>query len=372
MDPQAPCCHHPACPARGQVGRDNIRLHRRKERRYRCLRCGQSFAATAGTVFFRLRTAVEVVTVVLTLRCHGCPIQAIVAPFGLDVRTVAAWQRRAGQHGQAVHQHLVAQGKVGREHVQADAWYVKLVGQRVGMALALAVPTRLWLGGVVSPQRDLTLITRFVQMVRASARRLALVVGVDGLSSYLTAFGRVFRDPVRTGRRGRPRLVLVAGFLLGQGVKQYAKRHVTGVVHRAVQGTLTASNAAVVASGGGTTINTAYIERLHATFRSALTSLVRRGRAIARQQGTLTAGMWLVGSADNFCGEHESLRVPAGTRTGRKWQERTPAMAAGLTGHRWSRRELLSYQVPLPTWAAPKRRGRPPKQARPPLQAVAV
>jgi hypothetical protein len=38
-------------------------------------------------------------------------------------------------------------------------------------------------------------------------------------------------------------------------------------------------------------------------------------------------------------------------------------MAAGLTEHRWTMRELLCYQVPLPAWVAPKRRGRPPKQA---------
>ncbi len=34
--------------------------------------------------------------------------------------------------------------------------------------MALAVPSRLWLGGVISPHRDRALITRLVQMVRAS------------------------------------------------------------------------------------------------------------------------------------------------------------------------------------------------------------
>ena len=37
-------------------------------------------------------------------------------------------------------------------------------------------------------------------------------------------------------------------------------------------------------------------------------------------------------------------------------------MAAGLTHHRWTMLELLRYQVPLPPWVAPKRRGRPPKR----------
>jgi hypothetical protein len=55
-----------------------------------------------------------------------------------------------------------------------------------------------------------------------------------------------------------------------------------------------------------------------------------------------------------------------------KWQERIPAMAAGLADHRWTRLELMRYQVPLPAWVAPKRRGRPPKRALRPTVAVAA
>jgi transposase-like protein len=361
MDPQRAFCHNPACPARGQVGRGNIGVQSRAEQRYRCQCCGQTFAATKGTVFYRLRTAADLVTVVLTLLSHGCPPQAIVAAFGLDERTVAAWLARAGTHCQQVHEHLVQREQLDLAHVQADELWVKLVGRRVWMALALAVPTRLWLGGAISPQRDLGLITGLVQQIRACAGRLALLVCVDGLASYVTAFRRVFRTPVHTGRRGRPRLVAVAGFLLGQVVKQYAQRRVVSVKQRVVQGTAEAIAAVLAATGTGHGIHTAYIERLNATFRSALAPLVRRGRAIAHKAETLTAGMYLVGSAYNFCWEHGSLRLRAPAGAGRKWRERTPAMAAGLTDHCWSLRELLSYQVPLPAWVPPKRRGRPPK-----------
>jgi transposase-like protein len=150
----------------------------------------------------------------------GCPVQAIVAAFGLDERTVAAWQARAGQHCQAIHEHVVAQGQVDLQHVQADELWVKLVGKKVWLAMARAVPSRLWLGGVVSAHRDLALIMRLVPIVRSCAQTAALLVCVDGLSSYMTAFRRVFRRPVHTGRRGRPRLVAEAGVLLAQVVKQ--------------------------------------------------------------------------------------------------------------------------------------------------------
>ena len=99
----------------------------------------------------RLRTATDVVTVVLTLVCHGCPIQAIVAACGLDERTVAAWVTRAGQPCPQVPPHVVQQGHVDLQPVQADERWVQLVGRRVWMAMALAVPSRLWLGASSAP-----------------------------------------------------------------------------------------------------------------------------------------------------------------------------------------------------------------------------
>jgi transposase-like protein len=372
MNPQTQLCHNTQCPARGQWGQGNIQVHSRAEQRYRCTACGQTFVATKDTPFYRLRTASDVVTIVLTLLSHGCPTQAIVAAFGFDERTVAAWLTRAGQHCQRVHQYMVQQGHVDLQHVQADELWVKLVGRRVWMAMALAIPSRLWLGGVISPQRDRVLITTLVQMIRACGRSLAILVCVDGLASYVTAFLRVFRQPVRTRRRGRPRLVLEAGLLIGQVVKRYVRRRVVDVERRVVRGTAEAITAVLAATGGGTGINTAYIERLNATFRSALAVLARRGRAIAHTEAVLTAGMWLVGGTYNFCWLHDSLRIAAPRGAPWKWQERTPAMAAGLTDHRWTMRELLRYQVPLPPWVAPQRRGRPPKQAQPPAITLAA
>lgn len=180
MDPTKQFCHNPDCLQRGQIGRGNIGVHSEKDQRYICHACQTAFSATKGTPFFRLRTAADVVTLVLTLLCHGCPLQAIVAAFDVDERTVAEWQARAGQHCQQVHAHLVQAGQVDLQHVQADEVWVKMVGRKVWMALALAVPSRLWLGEVVSPHRDRALITSIVQMVRSCAVSLAILVASMG------------------------------------------------------------------------------------------------------------------------------------------------------------------------------------------------
>ena len=372
MDPHAAFCPNLACPARGQVGQGTITVHSWTERRYRCQVCGRTFAATSGTPFYRLQTEAALVLVVLSLLSWGCPIQAVVRTFAVDERTVAAWLQRAGQHCQQVHGHLVQQSQVDLQHVQADELWVKLVGQRAWLAVAVAVPSRLWLGGVLSRQRDHHLITAVLQQVRACARSWAILSCVDGLAAYVTACLRLFRHPIFTGRRGRPRLVVEPGLLIGQVVKRYVQRHVISTNQRVVRGTVEAIGAVLEATATGTGIHTSYIERLNATFRSHLAPLVRRGRAIAHTLAALEAGMWLVGCCYNWCWPHDSLRLHAPSARGRQWLERTPAMTAGLTDHPWTLRDLLWYRVPPPAWVAPTRRGRPPKQHQPFPRTVAA
>jgi transposase-like protein len=345
MDPQDQFCPNTHCPASGQTAQGNIKVHSYPQRRYRCTTCRRTFAATTGTPYYRLHTDPAVFVCVVTLLAHGCPIQAIVVAFGLDERTVAAWQDRAGNHARAVHHHFLRTAVMDLLHVQADEICGKIAGGRCWLAMALAVPYRLWLGGVVSPVRDLHLIEQLVALVRlAWTPGRTLLICVDGLASYVTAFRRAFREAVHTGRRGRPPYRLPRGVLLGQVVKNHRGRRLVGVVRRAVWGSLGRIHRVLQRTGTGQQIHTSYIERLNATFRSRLAGLVRRGRGLAHKVETLEMGMYLVGCVYNFCTEHLSLRisVPGGQT---KWQGQTPAMAARWTDHVWSVQELLSYKA---------------------------
>jgi transposase-like protein len=73
MDPTTTFCPNMACPARGQSGQGNIGIHSRKDKRFMCTECHKTFSATQGTVFSRLRTSAETVSLVVTLLAHGCP-----------------------------------------------------------------------------------------------------------------------------------------------------------------------------------------------------------------------------------------------------------------------------------------------------------
>ena len=105
MDPKGVFCDNPVCPHRGQADQGNIKIHSRKEQRFRCFTCKKTFAASKGTPFYRLHKDDVLLVCVVTLLAHGCPLPAIVVAYGLDERTVADWRDKAGTHCQAVHQH---------------------------------------------------------------------------------------------------------------------------------------------------------------------------------------------------------------------------------------------------------------------------
>lgn len=362
MHPQTPCCHNLQGPARGPRGPGPMRVPRHSARRSRGTRGGQTCAATPGPPCSRRRTATAVGSLVLTLLRPGGPTPA----------SVAAGRRRAGHHGQPGHRPVVQPGPAALPHVQAAARWVRLGGRRAWVATALAGPSRLGLGGVLSPPRDLALRTPVVPLLRTWGRNQAPLVCGAGLARAVTAVLRVGRQPLRPGRRGRPRVVRAAGVLLGHLVKRSGQRRGASGARRVVRGTEAASATVLAASHRGPVSETADSERLTATCRASSAPLARRGRALAPTETVLSAGRWLVGCPENCCWWHERLRRRAPAGAPWQWPERPPAMAAGLTTHRWPMPDLRCCQVPRSPWAAPKRRGRPPTRAQPIALALAA
>jgi hypothetical protein len=174
---------------------------------------------------------------------------------------------------------------------------------------------------------------------------------------YPGSIRRAFREKVKgVAGRGRSRLQAWPEIVIGTVIKKTAKKRVVEVIRRLTQGGAFAAIALLAVSQGGKQLNTAFIERLNATFRERLASLTRRCRHAARKVSRLQAGMWLVGCTYNFCWPHHELsRRAARTQDHRGEVLLTPAMASGLTDHVWSVRELLTVRIPPPAWIAPKR-----------------
>ena len=144
MNPTTVFCPPLACPARGQIGQGNMRIHSQQEKRCRCTECRRPFTTTKGPAWSRLRTSAATVTRVGTLRAPGGPLQAMGVACGVAERTVAEWWQRAGVQGQALQEPVVEPPRdLGQG--QADESRVKQQGGGVWLALARMVSTRLWL-----------------------------------------------------------------------------------------------------------------------------------------------------------------------------------------------------------------------------------
>jgi transposase-like protein len=366
MNPQEIFCPNIDCPARGQIGKGNIGIQSRKEKRFVCHVCQRTFTTRKSTLFYRLHSDPQLVLLVIALLVYGCPRQAIVHAFHLDERTVRQWWLRAGQHCEAVHDYLLGHCQLDLQQVQADEIKVRTQRGSFWMALALTVPTRLWLGGAVSAHRDAALIQTVANQVRAMALCRPLLLAVDGWWSYITAFRRAFRTPLprRPGEGGRQLLIPWPNIAIVQVIKPRSDE-VWQIQRRIVQGGVQMIEHLIQRTQGGGVINTAYIERLNATFRQRLDNLTRHTRRLARHPETLTAGMYLLGCVYNFCDWHQSLRLRLCVgRYGFHWVQRTPALAARLTDHRWSLEELMIFKVPLPAWKPQLGRGRPSNEFR--------
>jgi hypothetical protein len=249
---------------------------------------------------------------------------------------------------------VVQQGQLEGQHLQVDEIRVKIVKGIQWMAMGILVGSQLWLGGVVGASRDKQLIRALAGQVRACLCPAPVLVAFDGLKTYIKAFQQAFRERVPGQDPGRPRLVPWPDVVLVQVIKRFVKGQAAEIERRIVQGAPALLARLLWESRGGIVINTAFIERLNATFRQHLTWLTRRTRSLAHRPDTLVHGMYLLGTVYNFCRFHLMLSLPDRS-------PRTPAMAAGLTDHRWSMLEFLSFKTPPPPFVPPKRRGRKPK-----------
>ena len=109
----------------------------------------------------------------------------------------------------------------------------------------------------------------------------------------------------------------------------------------------------------GWQINTACVERLNLDIRQRVAAVGRRGNTLCQGEDGVHQQLVVCQSSHNFCLPHASLRqrvlIPEptnGSGSAKLWRPCTPAMAAGLTDHVWTWRDVLLYRVP--PWPQPQ------------------
>jgi hypothetical protein len=127
--------------------------------------------------------------------------------------------------------------------------------------------------------------------------------------------------------------------------KKREKGRLVEVIQRVVYGDPNEVMQLLGADSGGK-INTAYIERLNLTIRNSLARFIRKSMNCSKILGRHTHAMDFFQACYNFVKPHKSLQQRIDQER-KKWMQRIPAMAEGLTDHVRTIRELMAFRMPI-------------------------
>jgi IS1 family transposase/transposase-like protein len=343
-----------------------------------CRSCHGYFLETHGTLFHGKRASVELIGRVIACLAEGLGIRGTARGVEIDPNTVLGWLVEAAEHLHAFSASLLHE--LDLNQVQLDELYAVLSAVRDGDVSAAEAIEQLsrsphWVWPAIDPETKLLLSIqvgdRTLAMAQAVLHQIAQLVapgGVplflsDGSLHYLPAIvthcgGWV--PPPRRQARGpapKPRWMPLPELLYAQVVKTMRRRRIVAVKHRVVFGAQAAVEQVLAACGWQ--IKTALVERLNLRLRQRVAAMGRRNATPWKSKDGLRQQLALFQVSHNCVLPHTSLRhalaepVPTnGSGSAKVGRPCTPAMAAGLTDHEWSLREVLRFQVP--PWPPPQ------------------
>ncbi len=217
---------------------------------------------------------------------------------------------------------------------------------------AISLPSRLRITSYLSQHRSEAAATTFIQHISGASDGQATFFTSDKLPAYVSAlvatYSVVEPPPAKRGRgrpRHQPKRIIDAQLRYAQVDKRRQGGRVVEVRRRIIFGKADEIEDIIKSSGCGSQINTAYVERNNLTMRQNVGRLVRKTLSFSKSVHYLERHIALEDAVYNFVKPHRSLRQPMRKSKDKrcKWEQRTPAMAAGLTDHIWSLEELLEF-----------------------------
>src|SRR5215510_10041200 len=372
VDTQSQFCPDPDCSYHGWLGRGNIRSNGQPWRQLQCVSCKGYFYETDGTIFHGKRFSPELIVHVIACLAEGLGIRGTARVFEMDANTVLHWLMEAAEQLQAFSAYFLHD--LHLKQVQLDELYAVLSAVRDGkMSEAQAIDhlstSPRWVWTAIDPESKLLLNAQIGErspaMAQAVLHQIAELLAPgwvplflsDGNPTYLPAIVRHFGywvQPPRRQAKGpspQPRWMPLPELLYAQVVKKMRRRRIVEVKRRVVIGTQAVVDQ--VLSAYGWLINTSFVERLNLSLRQRVAALRRRSAASCKGEDGLGCQPALFQGYYNFVLPHASLRqalaepIPTnGSGSVKVWRPCTPAMAAGLTNHVWSLKEVLGYRVP--------------------------
>jgi IS1 family transposase/transposase-like protein len=360
-------CPNKNCECFGRVNKGNISSIARyqtksgKRRVFHCSCCGTSFSETRDTVFFDLRTPEEKVIMALKMILVRVNLSDISFVLGIKEETVLKWLDRASKKAEEINKVLLKD--IEATEVQLDEMWSfvrRKISEKAGndiespqeaqdgrqwVWISYAPEFRLILAAVVGPRTFETALT----LIEMTAR---IVLGVpvffsDGFSCYFQALIEYYHQMktfARTGKKGRPKNPVKEPhpeLVYGQVVKKRKGGRIVRITYRIKCG---AERLAQL----GLKVSTTLLERLNLTFRQSLAPLARKTLGFSKDRENLRKQVTFFQVFYNFARPHMSLREKISetdTPFAQRWEQKTPAMAARLTDHVWTFRELLTVKL---------------------------
>lgn len=378
MDWETLYCPHLGCEYYGKAFKI-ARLVRngssRGEPQARCPACGSSVPLNYGTAYYGLGSDAVKFEIALRALAEGNSLRATARIVEADKDQIGAWLDRAARQCRAAMLslwrnlpatecqldelwsfiHTTPENLPGaKDYVETDgdAW----------VWLAFAPVWRLVLGFVIG-KHDPTSADRLLEQVAWVTDDTVPFFTSDQWPAYPQGLLNVYGEwycPLRRGTRGphpKPRRRPRADLLYAQVIKQRTGGRITAVYPDVVFGDRAAVAARLAQSPVSHTLNTSFGERANLTPRQQNRRLTRRTNGFSKDLTWFEKQLWLSLAYYHLVVPHASLRTPwsvpeptHGTGSLRRWRPVTPAMAAGITDHVGTTRELLSYRVSPLEW----------------------
>ncbi len=197
--------------------------------------------------------------------------------------------------------------------------------KRDGNLLRIILPTRFVVACWFDASEDEMAAERVWQTRQRTCGQRGVPWASDGRKVYCREVARTDRGPQQERKRGRPRLVSTPGVGLTRVVQRRRKGRVVKVTIRHVTGVAVEFPAIVP------------IERLNGVWGDRLNCLTRKTHAFAKSSQTWDAAGTVYRFEHNGIRSHPALReLLLESSHGKRYWQRTPAMAMSLSDHQWS------------------------------------
>jgi hypothetical protein len=224
--------------------------------------------------------------------------------------------------------------------------------------------TKLIISMVVGRRTADTVVQVFADFYDRTDGALPQLITTDGYAVYETMILDTYgawqeewaltpEEEAELGAEQMPEFYFPVETTYARILKEKEGSRVVAVTSEVVLGSEEQAEEALEESEQSETINLSFMERWFGTQRQFNGRKKRKAYTFSKELGFHVAATWLVVLWYNFGWYVRTLRQKV-RQDPPQYHYRTPAMAAGLTDHGWTMRELLCYPVYLPG-AAPAR-----------------